>query len=161
MRIIGAMRAALFGNKTVAQVLLFIYQNRKGYANLIARDLHVPLNMVQKQLNRLEKGHILLAHYETRNKIYSWNKALPFYQSLQKLLKEINKTKENHFAFIDHDAADGNSLSLKERIYLAEQLFDQAEFLNPYPAYKPFTQTFDSFKDYEKWRKKQTNPRLF
>jgi hypothetical protein len=55
---------------------------------------------------------------------------------------------------------DGSSLSIKERVLLCEELWRLSEKLNPFPRYKPFVKSFDSLKDYEKWRKKQTNPWL-
>ena len=60
----------------------------------------------------------------------------------------------------DQDPANGLHLSLKERLELSEQLLREAEALNPFPRYKPFVKSFESFEEYEQWRKQQRNPWL-
>jgi hypothetical protein len=39
----------------------------------------------------------------------------------------------------------------------AEALFQEFARLTPY-RYEPFVKTFDSFDEYERWRRAQTNP---
>jgi hypothetical protein len=38
------------------------------------------------------------------------------------------------------------------------RLFREFEALTPYPKPSPFTKSFDSFADYERWRRAQRNP---
>ncbi len=48
--------------------------------------------------------------------------------------------------------------SAAARLALAEQLYRDFEQLTPYPKPKPFVRSFDSFADYERWRRAQRNP---
>ena len=60
----------------------------------------------------------------------------------------------------EKDGSINTHLSIKERIILGDQLIRSGEKLNPYPRYEPFVKSFSSFKDYEKWKKRQRNPWL-
>jgi hypothetical protein len=41
---------------------------------------------------------------------------------------------------------------------LAERLFLDFAALTPYPRPKPFTKSFETFAEYERWRRAQRNP---
>jgi hypothetical protein len=43
------------------------------------------------------------------------------------------------------------------RLAEAERLFADFRELTPYP-YRPFTKTFSTFAEYERWKRAQTNP---
>lgn len=43
------------------------------------------------------------------------------------------------------------------RLFEAERLFADFVELTPY-RFKPFVKTFDSFDEYERWKRAQTNP---
>ncbi|MDX1387454.1 MAG: winged helix-turn-helix domain-containing protein [bacterium] len=153
------MPETLFGNKTAAKILLYLHEREKGHANGIARDLKLPLNMVQKQLERFKKGNILSARFIGRNKVYFWNSSLPIHRPLRRVLETMaGEEKKSSLDF--RDPADGTDLSLKDRLGFSERLLNEAEELNPYPRYRPFTKSFESFKEYEAWKKRQTNPWL-
>jgi hypothetical protein len=47
--------------------------------------------------------------------------------------------------------------SAAARLEAAEALFRDFARLTPYP-YEPFTRTFDSFDEYQQWRRAQRNP---
>ncbi len=47
--------------------------------------------------------------------------------------------------------------SFAARLYAAERLFLDFRELTPY-RFRPFTKSFDSFEQYERWRRAQTNP---
>ncbi|MCL4847452.1 MAG: hypothetical protein KJ066_13015, partial [Acidobacteria bacterium] len=47
--------------------------------------------------------------------------------------------------------------SAAARLAEAEALFRDFVALTPYP-YRPFVRSFDSFDEYERWRRAQTNP---
>jgi hypothetical protein len=59
-----------------------------------------------------------------------------------------------------NNALEGVFWSLKKRLEVLFYLFDQYLLLTPY-KYKPFVKTFDSFEQYESWKKKQRNPWFF
>ena len=154
------MLQTLFGNKTAARILLYLHRQEHGYAAQIARELETPLNMVQKQLVRLAKGHILRSSFGGKNRVYQWNPDYPHYTPLRKFLAAVKLEKDGEKFFQHPDPADGTNLSLRDRVKLAESLTREGEHLNPYPRPRPFTKTFDSLKEYETWRKKQTSPWL-
>lgn len=60
----------------------------------------------------------------------------------------------------EDDPANGIRLSLRQRVELAEELISLGESLVPQARYRPFVKSFDSFREYESWRKKQSNPWL-
>jgi len=44
-----------------------------------------------------------------------------------------------------------------QRLFEAEQLFRDFVELTPY-RFRPFVKSFESFEDYERWKRAQTNP---
>lgn len=46
---------------------------------------------------------------------------------------------------------------LATRLFEAERLFADFVELTPY-KFKPFVKTFESFDEYERWKRAQTNP---
>jgi outer membrane protein OmpA-like peptidoglycan-associated protein len=81
----------LFGNKTAVQVLLYLEKRKGAYATEISQKLKIPLNMVQKQLERFERGGVLVSEYQHRRKIYSWNSHFPLHRELKKLLARASR----------------------------------------------------------------------
>jgi hypothetical protein len=51
----------------------------------------------------------------------------------------------------------GRPRSAAARLFEAERLFADFVQLTPY-RFKPFVKSFDSFDDYERWKRAQTNP---
>lgn len=81
------MLEGLFGNQTVQKVLLFLFVNRTCYGSQLARSLSAPLTPLQKALNRLEKGGIVVSHFQGKTKLYELNSAYPLIHELEALLK--------------------------------------------------------------------------
>lgn len=154
------MLEELFGNQTLVAILNHLSHEENVCASTLARQLLYPVNMVQKQLNRLEKGGWVTPVFEGNKKIYYWNQTNPLVKNLKRFLKEILVTKKVTDQK-QEDAAYGLNLPLKERVRLCEELTQEGEFLNPYPRPKPFVKSFDSRKHYENWKKKQKNPSYF
>jgi hypothetical protein len=151
----------VFGNTTAVQVLLYLQDQREGFANEMSRALKTPLNMIQKQLDRFDQGGILTATKQGKKKVYTWNLLSPYYRELQALLKKHIENKKALGTHPNQDPADGTRLTPKERLIQLSQLNRQARALSPYAPFKPFVKTFDSFQDYEKWKKQQSHPSLF
>lgn len=82
------MLEALFGSKSVCDVLLFLFAHERCYASQIQRQLDLALTPIQKALERLEKGEILLSFYEGKTRFYQFNPAYPLYDELIQLLKK-------------------------------------------------------------------------
>jgi hypothetical protein len=82
------MLEALFGNKNVTQILLFIFANDKCYGTQLHRSLEVPLTPIQKNLSRLEKGGVIMSHYEGKTRVFQFNPSFPLMKELEKLLQK-------------------------------------------------------------------------
>ncbi|MFA4873710.1 MAG: hypothetical protein WC956_04520 [bacterium] len=147
------MIGRLFGNRTADLVLLFLFRHGEAYALQIAQGLEIPVNMVQKQLERFERGGVIKSSLRGRRRIYGWNARYPALRPLKQLLARLN-------ACVAEDPADGSHLSIEERVELSRALEEGAARLNPYERPEGFTKSFDSYKSYEAWRKKQKNPWL-
>jgi hypothetical protein len=150
------MLDAVFGNATAAKILYDLYVNRTGYANDLARRLRIPLNMVQKQLLKFAKASVLRTQKAGNRILYQFDKSWTFYRPIQNLLKE----QKRYLQRLRSDPADGTYLSASERLSQSEELFKQALRLGRTVPYKPFIKSFDTFKEYDEWRKHQTHPLL-
>ncbi len=62
--------------------------------------------------------------------------------------------------FPEQDPANGTRLSVRARVELAEEIVSLGEKLVRKDRFRPFVKSFDSFRAYEAWRKKQNNPWL-
>jgi hypothetical protein len=82
------MLKSLFGNKTIEQILIFLFVNGKCYGTQLSRLLQLPLTPIQSALTRLEKGHILTSRYEGKTRLYHFNPAFPLLEEIEQLLKK-------------------------------------------------------------------------
>jgi DNA-binding transcriptional ArsR family regulator len=76
----------LFGSKTAERVLMYLYVYQNAYPSEISRVFSLPLNMIQKQLQKFEDGGILASRLRGRVRIYQWNPRYPFLSEVKKLL---------------------------------------------------------------------------
>lgn len=126
----------------------------------MARNFKIPLNMVQRELNWLEKEGWLTVLFEGNKKNYYWNRRNRLVKPLRVFLKKIRSCENRKKKDIEIDPAFGLHLPLKERIRLCEELTQEGEYLSPYPPSKPFVKVFGSIDEYDKWKRKQTDPWL-
>jgi len=82
------MLEALCGNKNVQRILIFLFVNGKCYGTQLHRSFKTPLTPIQKALNRLEKGGIIISYYEGKTRLYQFNPAYPLLEELEQLLKK-------------------------------------------------------------------------
>lgn len=82
----------------------------------------------------------------------------PYDQAMSRLVKVHGKHSRS-FVEVDN-SREGIHWSIKKRVRVLAALYDQFRLLTPY-TYKPFVKSFKSFKEYEKWKKKQSNPWFF
>lgn len=80
------MLEALFGSIRREQVLLFLQSRGEGYARQIARHFNSSLDPIQKQLDRLESGGVIVSRTAGRTRLYEWNPRYPFLRQLSDLL---------------------------------------------------------------------------
>lgn len=86
------MLETLFGSKTAERVLTYLWLYREGYPSELARIFSSPLNMIQKQLAKLEAGGILASQLRGKVRMYKWNARYPF-------LKELNALLEKNYEY--------------------------------------------------------------
>lgn len=67
-------------------MLLYLFINGKCYGTQVKRSLRCPLTPIQKALDRLEKGGIILSYYEGKTRLYQFNPSYPLVGELEELL---------------------------------------------------------------------------
>lgn len=83
--------SGLFGNNTAEKVLLYIATYGLGYPSGIAKNFHLAVSQVQRQLERLEREAILSSRLMGRTRIYALNPRYLFRNELNLLLKKALK----------------------------------------------------------------------
>ncbi len=80
------MLEPLLGSKGSEKVLIFIAARGEGYAREISRFFGTKHYPIQKQLEKLELGGVLVSHSRGRTRIYTFNPRYPFLPQLKALL---------------------------------------------------------------------------
>ncbi|HBZ68920.1 MAG TPA: ArsR family transcriptional regulator [Deltaproteobacteria bacterium] len=87
------MLEGILGNATAEKVLLYLEVYGEGYARAIAATFDdLPVNMVQKQLERLEAGGVLVSQLKGRTRLFVWNPRFAFLDQLRALLQKALST---------------------------------------------------------------------
>lgn len=82
------MIEVLLGSKNAERVLMFIYAREEGYAREIARFYETDLKSIQMQLEKLERGGVLVSRAVGRTRPYVFNPRYPFLNELKVLLEK-------------------------------------------------------------------------
>ena len=82
------MLEAILGSRSCERVLVFILARKEGYAREIARFFNTDLDPVQKQLEKLEVGGVLVSRTAGRTRLYSFNPRYPFLKELRSLMEK-------------------------------------------------------------------------
>jgi hypothetical protein len=82
------MLKPLLGSENTERVLIFILARDEGYATDIARFYKTDLYGIQKQLDKLEMGAVLVSRTAGRTRLYSLNPRYPFLNELKNLLEK-------------------------------------------------------------------------
>jgi predicted ArsR family transcriptional regulator len=82
------MLAPLLGSAVREKVLLFLFARRKGYSREIARFFDTDLNQVQKQLDHLEAGGVLVSQTAGRTRLYEFSPRYAFRAELDAMLEK-------------------------------------------------------------------------
>jgi len=103
------MLEALFGNKNIQKVLVFLFVNSKCYGTQLQRLLNTPLTSLQNALSRLEKGGIILSYYEGKTKIYQFNPTFPCLAELEQILKKtftlLSPQEKKMYSFVKEESS--------------------------------------------------------
>lgn len=79
----------IFGSKSIAHILIFLFVNQRCYGTQLSKFLHIPLTPLQKALLRLENAGIISSHTEGKTRLYHFNSDYPLLNELEQLLKKI------------------------------------------------------------------------
>lgn len=82
------MLESLLGSVNKERVLFFILARKEGYPRDIARFFSTGLAPVQRQLDALEQGGILVSRLAGRTRLYAFNPRYPLLEELKALLEK-------------------------------------------------------------------------
>ena len=82
------MLEPILGSMSCERVLLFILSRGEGYGREIARFYDTDLDPIQKQLDKLELGHVLVSRVVGRTRLFAFNPRYPFLDELKVLLQK-------------------------------------------------------------------------
>lgn len=94
------MLEPILGSENCERVLIFIIARNEGYATEIARFFETDTYGIQKQLDKLEIGGVLVSRKVGRTRPYSFNPRYAFLSELESLL-------EKALSFYPEDIKDG------------------------------------------------------
>ena len=80
------MVEVILGNKTAAQIMLYLIHYGEAYANGIASDMQITLSQVQKQLDKFETAGVLVSKKIGTVRIYTFNPKLGVIKKLKELI---------------------------------------------------------------------------
>ncbi len=93
------MIEVLLGSKNAERVLIYIFSREEGYPREIARFFNTDLKSIQKQMDKLESGGVLVSREVGRTRPYVFNPRYPFLNELKSLLEKV-------LSFYPHDEQD-------------------------------------------------------
>jgi len=82
------MIEVLLGSKNAERVLIYIFSREEGYPREITRFFNTDLKSIQKQLDKLEAGGVLVSREVGRTRPYAFNPRYPFLNELKGLLEK-------------------------------------------------------------------------
>ena len=82
------MLKPLFGTENSEWVLIFLLTRNEGYAREIAQFFDTNLFGIQRQLDKLESGGVLVSRTAGRTHLYQFNPRYPFLNELKQLLEK-------------------------------------------------------------------------
>ena len=82
------MLETLFGSVSKERIIFFIYARGEGYPREIARFFATGLTPIQRQLEALERGGILLSRLAGRTRLYMFNPRYPLLDELKALIEK-------------------------------------------------------------------------
>ena len=93
------MLEPLLGSISCERVLVFLAARDEGYAREIATFFSTSLAPIQKQLDKLEAGGVLVSRTAGRTRLYNFNPRYPF-------LAELTAFLTKAFSFYEQDLQD-------------------------------------------------------
>jgi len=82
------MIEVLLGSKNAERVLVYLFSREEGYPREIARFFSADLKSIQNQMDKLEKGGVLVSREVGRTRPYMFNPRYPFLNELKSLIEK-------------------------------------------------------------------------
>lgn len=82
------MLRPLFGSEYREKALIFVMERGAGYAAQIAQFFGTDYSQIQKQLDGLEAGGVLISRTVGRTRLYEFSPRYPFLKELKALLEK-------------------------------------------------------------------------
>lgn len=82
------MIEVLLGSKNAERVLIYLFAREEGYAREIARFYDTDVKSIQGQLDKMEKGGVVVSRSIGRTRPYTLNPRYPFLSELRALLEK-------------------------------------------------------------------------
>lgn len=82
------MIEVLLGSKNAERVLLYLFAREEGYAREIARFYNTDVKSIQGQLDKMEKGGVVVSRAVGKTRPYVFNPRYPFLNELKALLSK-------------------------------------------------------------------------
>lgn len=82
------MLTPLLGTENSERVLIFLLARNEGYAREISQLFDTNLYAIQRQLDKLEAGGVLVSRTVGRTRLYQFNPRYPFLNELKQLLEK-------------------------------------------------------------------------
>lgn len=82
------MLTVLLGTENSERVLIFLLARKEGYAREIAQFFDTNLYAIQRQLQKLEAGGVLVSRTAGRTRLYQFNPRYPFLNELKQLIEK-------------------------------------------------------------------------
>ncbi len=86
------MIEGIFGTKTAADILLYIFHYGEIHARGLSRELQVSLSAVQNQLKKFEKSGVVISKKIGNIRLYFFNKKSPLTTPLMDLIKIVHSS---------------------------------------------------------------------
>jgi len=116
------MLEALFGNKNIERILIFLFVNTKCYGTQLHRQLKIPLTPIQKALLRLERGGIIDSYCEGKTRLFRFNPTFPLLPELEALLKRTYTLLPSVEKKLYYLSAEDSLLKMSDRATQAQLL---------------------------------------
>lgn len=75
------------GNRSAEAALLHLYHHGETYGRAIANDLGLPLEPIQRQLEKFRLAGLLVSNTKGRTLLYTWNPKSRLAKPLKKLCR--------------------------------------------------------------------------
>jgi hypothetical protein len=113
------MLEPLLGSTNAERVLIFILARGEGYAREMALFFETDLYGIQKQLEKLEMGGVMVSRRVGRTRLYTFNPRYPFLTELKGLLNK---------ALVFYPDAERSALTMNRRRPRRKGKPDEANF---------------------------------